>query len=1129
MSERLLNKPGDDIVFNLQPVCQHNPITGEVIKESDKAPVVKEKPVDVIEKSTVVKESDKASVVAAVVIEKSAVDEKDNTKVTSKYKRKTGLPMDNQKDKESDKAPVVAAVVSGKSAVDEKDNRKVTSKVSKVSDKSDKATVVLPVLKEKPADVIEKLTVVKESDKAPVVKESDKVPVVKESDKAPVVAPVLKEKLADVIEKSTVVHEKEKPTVDITIKVAKDKEKPSVDVTSNVGKSKAVVHKYKALDVVSKDKPKGIPPCVVGKGNALSVVGKVNDKPSVVKGKLLTELPKKKHKADIPKDKPKPKDKHKVDSEVHVLRSKPEVKAKASVSKDVKHKRMLSKEDRSKKKLELKMIKGKMVSDEVDSDEIKTEYSDEESGLKSNKKGKKKKSNSRLKKLHLKSILMNFQLFVQGDCLEIEQQLLEVEAEAGYAIIIADEEIILEEQAMSGSVTGYGKLTGLYTTTGLLKDNSKDKESDKAPVVAAFVSEKLAVDEKDNRKEKPANVIEKLIVVKDSDKAPGVKESDKMPVVKESDKAPIVAPVAKDKEKLAVDVTSKVGKSKAVVHKYKALDAVLKDKPKGILPSVVGKGNASSVVGKENDKPPVVKRKLLTELLKKKHKADIPKDKPKPKYKHKVDSEVPVLRSKPDVKAKASVSEDVKRKRMSSNEDRSKKKLELKMIEGKMVSNEVDSDEIKTEYFDEESGLKSNKKGTKKKSNSRLKKLHIKSIFMNFQLFVQEIGFSSFHNVSLIKYHRGWEAKEKLASICSERVILEDLIRKASSDYPDGGNDNDGDDKGDDDNDDGNENNDEELNDDNDDGNRNNDEELNDKDTLGSNLSFGFSKIGLDDLDKQPSQEGTDAEKESGDLFGDNSLRMEVSNQGPPTLDRMPTHDSNASASPRKRIVKPSSYLLSPYMNKKTKLVPKITRLKFSIGNSLFAMQGDKFQNLCLMVHYLLMMTNREDSQIKLRLSLKGNEGGFALQGIDLVFFPICNHSHFYVVVFSLTSTTSMTILDKSVTNYDTKYKEVFDLLKKLFARHLRLYGHSRHGTALGNQLLSVSLLIRLGKHDCVERISSGNSLHTTLPPNMVDPILSRLKHRILKLKWRTSGKFHDCEVFTMLHMESFNGETVAK
>ncbi|GJV71950.1 hypothetical protein Tco_1491945, partial [Tanacetum coccineum] len=365
--------PGVKGIGRVSPMKSKSKVTGKsdspkIIKESDKAPVMKEKPVDIIKKSTVVKESDKASVVAAVVSEKSAVDEKENPKVTSKvfkgksldglkYKRKTELPKDNQKDnlkdKESDKAPVVAAVMSEKLAVDEKDNPKVTSKVSNVLDESDKEMVVVSVLKEKPADVIEKSIVVKESDKAPVVKESDKAPVVKESDKAPVVAPVLKEKPADVIENSIVVNEKEKPTVDVTSKVAKDKEK------------------------LLMLRPMGNLPSAVGKGNAPFVVGKAKDKPSVVKGKVSTELSKEKPNSDIPKDKPKP---------------------QTSI-------RMLSKEDH---KLELKMIKGKMVSDEVDYDEvnyvdedklrrvlkklkkIKIEYSDEESGLKSNKKGKKK-------------------------------------------------------------------------------------------------------------------------------------------------------------------------------------------------------------------------------------------------------------------------------------------------------------------------------------------------------------------------------------------------------------------------------------------------------------------------------------------------------------------------------------------------------------------------------------------------------------------------------------------------------------------------------------------------------------------------------------------------------------------
>ncbi|GKC50345.1 hypothetical protein Tco_1073090 [Tanacetum coccineum] len=86
----------------------------------------------------------------------------------------------------------------------------------------------------------------------------------------------------------------------------------------------------------------------------------------------------------------------------------------------------------------------------------------------------------------------------------------------------------------------------------------------------------------------------------------------------------------------------------------------------------------------------------------------------------------------------------------------------------------------------------------------------------------------------------------------------------------------------------------------------------------------------------------------------------------------------------------------------------------------------------------------------------------------------------------NLTKTTSMTILDNSRATYDSKYKEVCDLLKKLFARHLKLYGYNKHAQ------------------------------------------IARLKHKIPKLKWSTKGNFHDFGILTMLHMESYNGGTVA-
>ncbi|GJZ52501.1 hypothetical protein Tco_0607016, partial [Tanacetum coccineum] len=923
----------------------------KIIKESDKVPVVKGKSIDVIEKSTVVKESDKALVVVNGVSEKLVVDEKDNPKVTSKvskgkslevfkYKRKTELPKDNQKDnpndKESDKAPIVAAVVSEKVVVDEKDNQKVTSKISKVSDESDKATVVGPFLKEKPADVIEKSTVVKESDKAPVVKESYKVPVVNENDKALVVAPVLKEKPADVIEKSTVVNEKEKLAVDVTSKVSKDKEKPAVDVTSKVGKSKVVVHKDKALDIVLKDKPKGNPPSVVGKGNAPSVVGKANDKPYVVKGKVPTELPKKKHKADIPKDKPKPKDKHKVDSEVQVLRFKPKVKVKASVSEVVKRKRMLSKEDHSKKKLELNMIKGKMVSDEVDSDEVK-------SGLKSNKKGKKK-----------------------------EKQLAPEEA--------AHEEYLREFPTLRARYA----LSKFSSTTYMLTFET----SDYVEITPSKIHDILG------------------------------------------------------------DIASKVISAQQVNFLFKVNFLTLFTNKMGRVAGLKGRTCLD----------------VLSYLDSTKF------------------DRFPVVRTRPAIRDSASTL--------------MRKIWDLETKEYVIGCLDLHKEWTKSELQETEEDLM-------RKASSN---------YPGDQKFVK--------------------LQEKYVQVFKDPISFDVDVNSV-----DGGNNSDGDDDGDDDNDDGNGNNDEELNDDNDDGNGNNyeelnddnddgngnnNEELNDEDTLGSNSSFGLSKIGLDDFYKQPSQEGTDAEKESvdptqegtvvevnpaeeceiistpenytqwferntdlvgeiidaitveylyGDLFGDNSVRMEVSNQGPPTSDRMPTRASNACASPGKQIVKPSSYLLSPYMNKKTKVVPKITRLEFSIGNSLFAMQCDKIVygirlNLETLAPGLWIDANVIDCwgailnhEEKFRYAKSKSKSimynSFKLN-VQVIEMPI------------LTSTTSMTILDNNAANYDTKYKEVCDLLKKLFVRHLKLYGHSRHGT------------------------------------------VGRLKHRIPKLKWRTSGNFHD-------------------
>ncbi|GJU47077.1 hypothetical protein Tco_1204343 [Tanacetum coccineum] len=88
--------------------------------------------------------------------------------------------------------------------------------------------------------------------------------------------------------------------------------------------------------------------------------------------------------------------------------------------------------------------------------------------------------------------------------------------------------------------------------------------------------------------------------------------------------------------------------------------------------------------------------------------------------------------------------------------------------------------------------------------------------------------------------------------------------------------------------------------------------------------------------------------------------------------------------------------------------------------------------------------------------------------------------------VSNLTKTTSMTILYNSDfgATYDSKYKKACDLLKNLFTHHMKLYGHQRHSK------------------------------------------IQRLKAKILKLNWKTTTNFRDYGIFTMLHMESYTGQT---
>ncbi|GKC44716.1 ulp1 protease family, C-terminal catalytic domain-containing protein, partial [Tanacetum coccineum] len=107
------------------------------------------------------------------------------------------------------------------------------------------------------------------------------------------------------------------------------------------------------------------------------------------------------------------------------------------------------------------------------------------------------------------------------------------------------------------------------------------------------------------------------------------------------------------------------------------------------------------------------------------------------------------------------------------------------------------------------------------------------------------------------------------------------------------------------------------------------------------------------------------------------------------------------------------------------------------------------------------------------------------MKDLEMAFFPIIAHEHYYLVVFNFLKGNTV-IIDNSRTQmtYETKYKTVCELLKKLFSMHLEKVKHPRAKDVLNK------------------------------------------KPTIIRPKWGTTMNDTDCDIFLMMHMEHYNGET---
>ncbi|GJZ56265.1 peptidase C48, SUMO/sentrin/Ubl1 [Tanacetum coccineum] len=277
-----------------------------------------------------------------------------------------------------------------------------------------------------------------------------------------------------------------------------------------------------------------------------------------------------------------------------------------------------------------------------------------------------------------------------------------------------------------------------------------------------------------------------------------------------------------------------------------------------------------------------------------------------------------------------------------------------------------------------------------------------------------------------------------------------------------------------------------------------------------------------------------------GNLFGDNVEAREA-------IAKLANTENVATPEillTQKEVLTPS--IVSPYMNRKTDVLSKITKTEFVVANSLFAIEGDKIFTMDLMRFRVNLIRFTLDLMIftldlmrftmdlmRFTLDLIENAfeasfGEFTLYGCRLnletlspgllldsevidYWGAILNYEERFRVDdsksrhFFPTGCITKTMLDGTLKSFDDKWARFSDQvdaqfkgneggkglegidLKKLFSRYLKMHGHARHS------------------------------------------VVARVKQTIPSLKWKTMQNVRDCGLFTIVHMEYFNGGRISE
>nr|GEU99075.1 hypothetical protein [Tanacetum cinerariifolium] len=118
-----------------------------------------------------------------------------------------------------------------------------------------------------------------------------------------------------------------------------------------------------------------------------------------------------------------------------------------------------------------------------------------------------------------------------------------------------------------------------------------------------------------------------------------------------------------------------------------------------------------------------------------------------------------------------------------------------------------------------------------------------------------------------------------------------------------------------------------------------------------------------------------------------------------------------------------------------------------------------------------------------LSIHMKNDVAKMQMEDVELAFFPIIAHGHYYLIVFNL-KTRKLVIIDnnESDATYEGKYKDNVEFVRSVFGRHMFMYQNTN-----------------------ADKILIGSK-----------------KATILKMKWRTTKEKIDSGLYMILHMELY-------